>query len=176
MEKINHVVPTVDDIQIFETRGPWNTKSGGRLDVLFAIPLATAQEKYFHYEKIEMDCVPGDIRGLRVYTVRDLPSGRIGGTEWHRIREEMVFALEGSVFWMCEDLFGGQRNFVLGAGVGIWMPPFIRHTYEVREEKSGLFIIANTLFVPEDPRTHDTYSEETFRELQVEYGATTREA
>lgn len=167
MEKSNRAVSTVDDVQIFETRGPWDTKSGGKLNVLFAMPLATLKDRYFQYENTELDLIPGDIRGLRAYTVRDLPNGRIGGTEWHRIREEIVFALEGSVRWMCEDLLGGQREFILDTGVGVWMPPFILHTYEVKKDKSGLFVIANTLFVPDDPRTHDTYSVETFRELQA---------
>ena len=169
MEKPDRAVPIVNDVQIIETRGPWNTKSGGKLNVVFAMPLATVQDRYLHYETTELDRVPSDIRGLRVYTVRDLPNGKIGGIEWHRVREEMVFALEGSVHWMCEDLFGGKRDFVLTTGVGVWMPPFILHAYEVKEESSGLFVIANTLFVPDDPRTHDTYSMETFRELQTEY-------
>ena len=169
MEKSDRAIPTVNDVQIIEASGPWNTKSGGKLSVVFAMPLATVQDRFLHYEAAELGRVPCDIRGLRAYTVRDLPNGRIGGTEWHRIREEMVFALDGSVRWMCEDLLGGQRDFTLDIDVGVWMPPFILHTYEVKEERSGLFVIANTLFVPDDPRTHDTYSMETFRELQTEY-------
>jgi len=169
MEKLDRAVPTVNDVQIIKTRGPWNTKSGGKLNVVFAIPLATVQDRFLHYEAAELRRVPGDIRGLRAYTVHDLPNGRIGGTEWHRIREEMVFALEGSVRWVCEDLLGGKKDLLLDPSVGVWMPPFILHTYEAKEERSGLFIVANTLFVPDDPRTHDTYSMETFRELQAEY-------
>lgn len=167
MEKRNDAVLTVDDVQIFETRGPWDTKSGGKLNVLFAIPLATVQGRYFNYKNTELDLIPSDIRGLRAYTVRDLPNERIGGAEWHKIREEIVFALDGSVLWMCEDIFGNQRDIVLDNGMGIWMPSFILHTYKVKKERSGLLVIANTLFVPDDPRTHDTYSAETFRELQA---------
>ena len=170
MKKLGRV-PTVDDVQVIEAHGPWGTKSGGKLNVVFAMPLATVQDRYLHYEDAELGQVPFDIRGLRAYTVRGLPSTRIGGTEWHRIREEMIFALEGSVRWTCEDLLGGKRDFTLDVGVGVWMPPFILHTYEVREEGSGLLVIANTLFVPDDPRTHDTYSMEMFREFQSQYAS-----
>ena len=170
MGKRRRDVSTVKNIQIIlKPSGPWDTKSGGTLNVLFAMPLVTVRDRFLHYENDELDRVPSDIRGLRAYTISDLPNGRIGVTEWHRIREEMVFALEGSVRWMCEDLFGDKREYVLIAGVGVWMPPFILHTYEVKEEGSGLLVIANTLFIPNDPRTHDTYSMETFRELQAEH-------
>jgi len=167
MEKQNRAVPKIDDVQVIEARGPWNTKSGGKLNVMFAMPLTIVRDQFFHYETTELDCIPSDIRGFRAYTVRDLPNGRIGGTEWHKVREEMVFALEGSVCWTCEDFFGGKRDIVLAPGVGVWMPPFILHTYEVKEEGSGFLVIANTLFVPDDPRTHDTYSMEMFRERQA---------
>lgn len=167
MEKSNDAVSIVDDVQIFETRGPWDTKSGGKLNVLFAMPLTTVQDRYLRYEKAELDLMPSDIRGLRAYTVRDLPNERIGGSEWHRIREEIVFVLEGSVLWMCEDILGNQRDIILDTGTGIWMPSFILHTYKVKKERSDLLVIANTLFVPDDPRTHDTYSAETFRGLQA---------
>lgn len=169
MERPDCVVPIVEDIQRIETRGPWDTKSGGRLDVIFAMSLATVQEKYLRYEDAEIKRVPKDIRGLRVYTVRDLPKGKIGGTEFQRIREEMIFVLEGSVLWTCEDLFGDQKNFVLNNCVGVWMPPFILHTYEALEEKSGLLVIANTLYDPDDSGTYDTYTTEEFRELQKEF-------
>lgn len=169
MERPNRAVPTVDDVQIIEARGPWDTKSGGKLDVLFGMNFALLEGRFLHYNDAEFHEIPGDIRGLRAYTVRGLPKGEIGGTEWHRIREEMVFALEGSVHWIYEDLFGGQSEIILRTGLGVWMPPFIMHTYEAEEAGSGLLVIANTLFVPDDPRTHDTYSTETFYELQNEY-------
>ncbi len=160
--------PTVDQIQVIEARGPWTTKSGGQLNVVMAMDFGKVQDQYLHYEDNELARVPEDIRGLRIYTVRDLPKGSIGGTEWHRIREEMVFGLEGSVHWECEDVFGEKREFTLSAVLGVWMPPFILHTYQAREEGSGLLVFANTLFIPNNPRTHDTYSTEAFRELQVQ--------
>jgi|SRR3989344_5011965 len=169
MDHPQGTVRTVDEIRILAARGPWTTKSGGKLNVTFALPLQTLQDSYLQYENEELKRVPGDVRGLRVYTVRDLPLGSIGGTEWHRIREEMIFVLEGSVRWMCEDLLGGTKDFALDPSVGVWMPPFIRHTYEVLESGSGLFVVANTLFVPEDPATHDTYSPEEFKKLQEVY-------
>lgn len=162
-------VPTVEDIRVVETCGPWETKSGGQLEVLFALSLNEVWVKCFGYRDEELDRIPKDIRGLRAYIVRGLPEGGIGGKEFHRIREELVFVLAGSMLWVCEDLFGGRKEFILDPSVGIWMPPFIMHTCTVLEEDSVFLIVANTLFDPDDPRTHDTYSREAFRELQTEH-------
>ena len=158
--------PNVGRIRTLDTHGPWNTKSGGTLMVRTYIPLETVLKEYFSYNSNELQKVPGDIRGLRFYTVRNLPLGQIGGTEFHRIREEMVIGLEGKVRWECEDVYRNKTEFILTQENGIWMPPFILHTYEVLENNSGLFVVANTLFVPDDPRTHDTFSADKFRELQ----------
>ncbi len=158
--------PSVDDIQVMPAAGPWPTKSGGELMVTMKMPLQDVQEKYLAYDQAELDPLPQDIRGLRIYTVRKLPQERIGGMEWHRVREEMIFVLEGSVLWECEDLYGNKRSYTLDGGAGIWMPPFILHTYTVLAEGSGLLVMANTLFIPDDPATHDTYSLEAFKELQ----------
>lgn len=35
--------PTVADIQVIQTRGPWQSKSGGILEVQFALPQEAAQ-------------------------------------------------------------------------------------------------------------------------------------
>lgn len=162
-------VPTINNVILFKANGPWDTKSGGKLNVILAIPLCVVQNQYFCYEDAELHLVPGDIRGLRIYTVRDLPDKGIGGQEWHRIREEMVFVLGGSVKWTFEDLFGNQRTFILNPEVGLWMPPFILHSYEALEMGSELLVIANTLFDANDPRTHDTFPKEDFRKLQTKY-------
>ena len=159
-------IRTVAEIQMMPAAGPWSTKSGGNLEVLMKVPMAALNEQYFSYDSEETDRLSQDIRGLRIYTVRDLPQDKIGGMEWHRIREEMVFSLEGSVLWICEDALGNKREFTLDSGMGIWVPPGILHTYRVLEEGSGLLVVANTLFIPEDASTHDTYSLEDFHELQ----------
>ncbi len=169
MKRADRAIPIVKDVQILNASGPWNTKSGGTLNVILAISLATAHGRFFRYNEKECNSVPRDIRGLRAYTVRDLQQGRIGGTEWHRIRGEMVFALQGSVRWTCEDLFGDKRDLVLTTDMGVWMPPFILHTYQVEEDGSILLAIANTLFIPDDSTTHDTYPMDAFRTLQSEY-------
>ena len=158
--------PNIGQIKILDTRGPWITKSGGTLMVRAYLPLAMVMQEYFRYDTSELQDVPSDIRGLRFYTVRNLPSGQIGGTEFHHIREEMVIGLEGKLRWKCEDVHGNKKEFMLTPENGIWMPPFILHAYEVLDNNSGIFVVANTLFVPDDTRTHDTFSTEKFRELQ----------
>jgi len=163
--KLSDRYPSINDVKKIATRGPWRTKSNGQLMVLFALSEIDLQS-YFSYDQKELAQIPQDIRGLRSYTVRDLPQSEVGGGEFHRIRKEMVFGLEGSVKWQCEDLFGNKTETIITPNVGIYLPPYILHTYEVIEDKSGLLVIANTLFDPDDSRTHDTYSQKEFIELQ----------
>lgn len=161
------VVPSVQDVVLTGAQGPWNTKSDGILMMLFQLPIKAIRDRFLRYEPEEVERLfPNDVRGLRVYTIRDLAKGKVGGTEWHRIRQEMVFVLDGSVRWICADLYGGIRHLILDSGYGVSMPPFILHTYEVREAGSGLLVVANTLFDPEDPATHDTYPMEAFHQLR----------
>lgn len=159
---------TVADIQTIETRGPWTTKSNGELMVIFAFNYTDLQ-KFFSYDEDELKRVSEDIRGFRSYTVRNLPKLEIGGGEFHRIRQELVFALEGSVDWSCQDVYGQSKEFVITSEIGVLVPPFILHTYQVRKENSGLLVIANTLFNPDDHRTHDTYGPNEFLELEKQY-------
>ncbi|QQG46263.1 MAG: WxcM-like domain-containing protein [Candidatus Niyogibacteria bacterium] len=156
----------VRDVMSFSPRGPWDTKSGGKLTVLLALPYNKVIQQFFRYDASELAHVPSDIRGFRSYTVMNLPCGRIGGTEFHHIREEIVFCLNGQILWKCEDVHGSIREDTLNIGDGLWMPPYILHTYEVLQPDSGLIVLANTLFTPDDPQTHDTYSIEEFKKLQ----------
>ncbi len=163
-------VPTVADIETFPVLGPWTTKSGGALDVLCAFPMGDVQ-RYLTYDDAELARIPSDIRGLRLYHIRDLPIGRVGGTEFHRMRIEIAIGLTGVERWECEDLHGGIREFELTPVIGVRIPPFLLHTYTVLVGGSGHLVVANTLFDPDDPRTHDTYSLEAFRELQAQHRA-----
>lgn len=159
----------VSEIQAMSAAGPWITKSGGELMVAMKLPLSTVQDRYLAYNEAELQRVPEDIRGLRIYTVRKLPKGEIGGTEWHRVREEMIFVLDGAVTWECEDLAGTRVAYTLTQDEGIWMPPSILHTYKVLEENTGLMVLANTLFTPDNPATHDTYSLQEVRAAQANF-------
>lgn len=161
---------TIEDVKEINGRGPWSTKSDGQLTVLFTLPFNQLAGRFLHYDVSELGKIPPefDIRGLRIYSVQNVPAGNIGGTEFHRIREEIVFCLEGRMIWTCEDLRGETRSFRLKPGMGVWAPPYILHTYEAMEEGSIFLVLCNTLFDPADPRTHDSYSAEEFRQLQKE--------
>ena len=173
MKKRLGSIPTVAAVRVLEARGPWETKSGGPLNVLYAMPFGDLLGSFFSYPEPELSTISGDIRGFRAYTVDGLPQGRSGGNEWHKVRQELVFGLAGSMRWVCEDLNGGQRVRFLGPRQGMWLPRCIPHSYEVLEEGSAFLVIANTLFDPYDPRTHDTYSLEAFRALQAMYANST---
>lgn len=149
----------VDGVKVMEVKGPWKTKSEGQLNVLLALDLDMLKDSFVGS--------PGKInRGLRIYTVRNLPKDKIGGKEFHKEREEIIFSLEGEVLLTCEDVFGGKREMVLDNTQGIWVRPFILHTYKSLKENSGLLVVANTLFDPNDKSTHDTYSKEEFQKLK----------
>jgi dTDP-4-dehydrorhamnose 3,5-epimerase-like enzyme len=158
---------TVDDVKIIDRKGPWNTKSGGELNVLFGIDYTEIQTNFFSYGKDELAAIPKDVRGLRSYIVNGLPKGSIGANEWHKLRQELVFAISGSVSWTCEDAYGRKKVVTLDDKHGIWVPPHILHTYEALATNASLLVVANTLFFPEDPSTHDSYNANDFRELQA---------
>ena len=160
---------TVEDVQQTTVQGPWKTKSDADLSVLFKFPYQFL-ESFLRYEPTELSHLPRefDIRGLRGYLVRDIPLGKIGGMEFHRIRNELIVGLEGRVVVECEDVYSGRKRLELDRQTGVYIPPFIIHTYHAIEQGS-LFVLANTLFNPADERTHATYSQKVFRELQSRY-------
>lgn len=158
---------TVDQIEVLEGRGPWTTKSQAELMVLSALSIDEVLD-FLTYDFKETEKMPEgfDIRGLRHYSVRGMPLDNIGGTEFHRIRQEIIIGLEGRTLWEFEDLNRSRRLITLNPRMGIKFSPFILHTYVVDEENSGILVVANTLFDPDDPRTQDTYSREIFTKLQ----------
>ena len=158
-------VNLVQDIKVMNVLGPWQTKSRGNLMVLFSLSQTINLQEFFKWDKRELENIP-DIRGLRYYIVKDLPKGEIGGVEFHKVRQELVFATKGAVKWKCEDLYGNQKNTILTSQNGIWLPHFILHTYEVLVEGTELAVVANTTFDPEDSQTHDTFSSSEFQKLQ----------
>lgn len=158
----------VSEMEELQVRGPWATKSGGVLHVLCALPIE-AMQGYLTYDADELARVPCDIRGFRCYTVGELPKGRVGGSEFHRIRNEFIVGLTGGVTIECEDVWGNVRTFAIAPDCGIRIPPFILHTYTVREEGSRHLVFANTLFDPNDHRTFDTFSCEIFQMLQKQF-------
>jgi quercetin dioxygenase-like cupin family protein len=155
----------VDDVKVFSAQGPWKTKSNAVLMKLFELSFSEAQN-FFSYDKEEIERLPKDIRGFRSYTVRGIPKGTTGANEFHRLRRELLYVLEGKVKIVIEDLQGEKRDFVLTPTEGILCKPFIHHRYEALEEESGLIVITNTIFNVDDSTTHDTYGHDEFRRLQ----------
>ncbi|MDO8583592.1 MAG: WxcM-like domain-containing protein [bacterium] len=160
------VYASIEQIQVIKTVGPFRTKSAGVLNVRLAVPFVRLPQSFFVYDEEALARAPIDLRGLRLYTVTELMRGAEGGGEFHEIRTEFVIVVRGTIRWMCEDLARGKREFVLTQNEAILMPPHICHHYRVDADHSELMIIANTLFDPADPRTHDTYSAEVFHSLQ----------
>lgn len=165
----SHAIPSINDVVTFAPRGPWTTKSNGELDVLFAIPFELIEGRYFSYDKAELEKLPEDIRGFRSYRVSKLQKGAEGANEWHRIRNEIVVTSKGSVSWTVEDMHGQIAEFTLATGESIWIPPYIIHTYNPLSDDTELTVLASTLFIPDNPATHDTFSRDSFDALQKSY-------
>ncbi len=157
--------PTVEEIQVFEPLGKFPTKSDTDLIVLFELPLTTFPTHFFKYDTNELEkASQKDIRGLRQYNVRELLKDKIGGTEFHRVRQEIISWSEGKLTWTFEDLFGNTKEMTMDKPGGVYLPPFILHTYQPLVDNSGLWVLANTLFIEKKP--FDTFQEPIFRQLQ----------
>lgn len=161
------IVPkSVAQIGVFPNEGPWPTKSDGELNVLFARHLSYITGLFFEYDADELEKIPRDIRGLRMYRVDNIPKGGIGGNEFHRIRQEIIIPIRGRLVYECEDLFGQKRNFDLTPETSIWIPPLVMHSYEALEDNNAIIVVANTLYDAADKETWDTYSLKEFYALQ----------
>ena len=153
---------TISDVKILQTTGPWDTKSGGVLNVLFSLN-KDVLDNFFSYESLELSITKEDIRGLRVYRVSQIKKARIGANEWHRIRCEIVSVIKGRVLWKLQDTQGNQIEHILDpTNNSLLIPPYIMHTYEALEDDSEILVIANTIFIVNDDTTHDTYPESEF--------------
>jgi hypothetical protein len=159
----------VKDVVLLETKGPWQSKSGGELSVLMSL---TAEQvaKFQDYDNPAFDKIVEqtgfDIRGLRVYNVSGISKGNIGANEFHLARTEIVSALSGSALWRCEDIYGGVSEHTIDSTMSLIVPAGILHTYTALEDKTRLQVICNTLFIPEEPGTHDSYMLDEFKKLQ----------
>lgn len=160
--------PSIEKIEILNGGGPWQTKSGGQLDVLFQLPIDFIQQQYFNYEEERLRELPIDIRGLRAYSVQKINKGSKGAGEWHKLRSELVFAIDGSAKWTCEDIHGSKETVILSNGAGVYTPPGIMHTYTALEDDTRLLVISNTLFDATNPSTQDSYTIESFQQLQAQ--------
>lgn len=159
---------SINDIQLFYGDGPWTTKSNAQLNVLFSIPFNSIEQHFFEYNKEDLDAIGFDVRGLRSYIVQDIPKNSVGANEWHRLRHEIIVCIKGKVLWEFEDLMGEKREIITEPGTCLWIPPFILHTYKALQKDSVVQVITNTLFLPDEPSTHDTYTAEAFNQLKLD--------
>ncbi len=155
---------TISDIKTYQVTGPFRTKSDADLSVKIKLELPYINEQFFTYSEVCRE----DIKGLRLYVLDGLAKDKIGGHEFHKERQEIVSLGRGSVHWVFEDMRGGVFEYTQTASESIHIPPTILHTYTVLENDTQLFVLANTLFVPEDKDTHDTYGLLEFETLKKE--------
>jgi len=162
--------PSVDDVRESRLTGPWPSKSGGGLHVALALPYAEAMA-VLEYDAAELERIPVEMRGLRLWTVSEIPAGGTVGTQFHRLRTEVSFFVRGRGRWTFEDLYGATREVAFAPGLVLSMPPFVLHTMTCEEAGTAIVTLANTLYVPDDSRTHDTYSTAEFRTMRDRFRA-----
>jgi hypothetical protein len=165
MDVLARKPPTVADVRELRTSGPWLSKSGGGLSVPIMLSHPDTQH-FFDYDPAELERIGVDIRGLRVFFVRNAVACGVAGNQFHRVRTEIEFVVEGSVRWELEDLYGGTRELHASPERAICIPPFILHRATFADAATTLATLTNTVYVRDDPRTHDTYPAETFRALR----------
>lgn len=158
-------LPSVNDIKVLKTEGEWPAKSGGVLSVLYKLDFDIVTY-LMTYDPEELANIPTDIRGLRSYTVRDIMKGSVGANEWHKVRNEVVFCTRGSFRWACTDTYGDTKEIIIDKDTAVVTPHHILHTYVALEDNSTIAVLANTLFYPDDPLTHDTYPAADFPSLR----------
>lgn len=147
-------IPKVSDIRFIRQKGPWITKSGGALSVLFAIPGDDAA-RFF---------TESPISGFRIYQISNPKIEKTGGMEWHIYRQEIFLVAKGHIEWFFEDAWGNTAEFFQDGGTAIWVPNYIVHSYRATDE-CLLVVVANTIYDPLNPDTHDTYAREKLFEL-----------
>ena len=164
---------TIDTIRLIDTKGPWESKSGGKLSVLMALD-AKDMAEFLNFSSTAFDDIQAEtgvnIRGIRIYNVSDIAKGSVGANEFHMARTEIVSVLSGAALWRCEDIFGNVKEFTLDATQSLVVPYGILHTYTALEDNTRLQVLCNTLFEPEIAGTHDSFLLEEFKKLQVQLG------
>lgn len=159
----------IDTIELLEARGPWQSKSGGKLSVLFAMDKSQI-DLFTNFTNNEFNNILNktnvDIRGIRAYRVTGIPKGSVGANEFHMARTEIVSMISGSALWRCEDIFGNVAEYTIDESKSLLIPYGILHTYTALEDNSGVQVLCNTLFEPEIAGTHDSYLLEDFKQAQ----------
>jgi hypothetical protein len=160
-KRIINNFPNVECVKHVHVDGPWKSKSGGILSSLLTLDLSSLL--FFlngrgNFEKKD--------RGLHIYRVNYIPNNGKGGKEFHKEREEIVFCSQGVIAWDFEDLFGKKRHIGgISETEGLWIPPYILHTYKALEDHSELIVVSNTIFGSGE----DVYDKEEFEKMKVIY-------
>ncbi len=159
---------SISDVRVINSSRVWETKSKAQLRVLVREQIGWVSQVFLRIRAESWEISGQDLRGLRLYTVRRIPKDSVGGKEFHRLRWEFILALEGKIHFILEDLRKNKKEIIVTAENGVLLPPYVLHTYTALEENSGLLVLCNTDFEPENPKTHDTFSEEEFQKLQAQ--------
>ena len=159
---------TIAEVRVLKAGGPFTTKGEATLWKCLELTPKEFQDDFLQFNHPANLDAEVDIRGFREYIVLDQKAGKVGGDEFHLQRQEIVFCTNGKVEWICEDLYGRKVSYILEPGCGLWIPPFVLHTFKAIRPTNDLAVICNTTYTQEDTRTHDTFKKEVFQLLQSE--------
>lgn len=158
--------PRICDIFAWKKQGPWQSKSGGNLWLVFQFNLVDLLDSFFRYDPEELGVFSQDIRGIREYEVAEVPLGTRGGLHFHRVRQSLVQVQQGEIEFELEDVFGGRCSFILTPNDLMLIPPFMFLTYQARVSDSRFTMLVNTTYLVD---CTDTYDLDQFRALQMHY-------
>lgn len=159
----------VEDAIVYSSNlGPWDTKSGGKMHVVFAFDESILRHLHV-VDQQELALVPELQLGFRAFHSTGLKKGTVGGKHFHRIKQETIACAKGEVEFLLEDLYGGTRTVKLDIqSRSLFIPPFVMHTYTVLDD-AELIGVSNTLYDADNPNTFDTYEQDTFDTLVAHY-------
>ena len=99
---------SIDEVMKIVGEGLFASKSGGTMNVPLNLPIDVINRDLLTWDETCVGAEKKDIRGLRVYTMANIPTDKPGAMEMHRVRREMIYTTRGRVLWTLEDLYGDK--------------------------------------------------------------------
>lgn len=156
---------TVEEIEHFRSTEPLVGANGVRLQPYFTLNQLEV-ERFLSYDQtpvLNIGRAPDyHLPGEQVYTTSGIKAREIGGMHAHCMRQQITVCTRGSVLWAVEDAYRQRTSFVLNEGDGVWLPSDILHSYQGIAPESDILTLANTIYRPENPDSHDECDIEAF--------------
>jgi UDP-2-acetamido-3-amino-2,3-dideoxy-glucuronate N-acetyltransferase len=143
-----------------------------------AVGLAVGPDREPHVEGVRILRVPviPDLRGnlsarelgkgmpfvpQRYFVVFDVPSKEVRGAHAHRVCEQFLSCLHGSVAVVCDDGVNRQEFLLDSPEIGLYLPPMVWGIQSKYSADASLLVLASHGYDPDDYiRDYDTFLQE----------------